>query len=293
MKYLPPPTIPFQGWHQMIGALWSFGLKNVDEANLHSRLEHAYGEMIRKREDSKPWLLRPSSNIDCTMKHWLILQGHRPDESDKTHMLPTFNVGHLLHAHAFAQIESVLPEGFIVEFEKKVDLWDLEWWPRDEAVARRYGSADMVIAWTDEEAALRYFEELPSQICLGDFKSAADHTHKQAAQGRPEAKADPFGNFSQLSVYQGALGLTGEAVLAFTNRNILSGKAPLASRPLSPQFLAAELDNVKERVTNPECVPEKLRRWGKSIAWYCNPEETWCALAAACSEFRHPESVDV
>lgn len=288
MNPLPRPEIPFTDWAQFLTACWTWGLRHVDEELLHKRLEHAYGEMTRKRDSEALDLLRPSKNLDCAMKTYLSLRNNEADAEDLTHMLQTFNVGHLLHAHAFAQVESALPPGFAVDCERRVDLVNIGWWPQDPQVARQSGSADMVLECLDDDAAAKYFgDNAVNDFCLIDFKSAADHTHKRHKQGGMEDKADPFGSFSQLAVYQGALGFEGDAVLAMINRNILSGVAPLAARLIGARFLAEELARVEKRVTDPQPIPEKLRVWGGQVGWYCqggkNP--AWCGRSVECSEF--------
>lgn len=297
-KKLPKPTVPYKNWGEFTKAVWNWGLMYGDRAILDRWVEHACGEMTKPRKDDGH-LLRPSSNLNCEMKVYLLRQGFKP-EKDNRFLMPTFHVGHLLHAHAFAQIESALPEGFLMSPEQQVDMTQLDWWPRDPEVAKQTGSADLLLTWEDDEAAQAYFgDDLPqNRTVIIDFKSTADHMHKQKfRKPRLDFAPDSLGYESQLAVYWAALGLEGPGYFAYLNRNILSGKAPPAMVEMSEKQLQDEVQRVKNRVTKPTPTPELLLTWEKQVSWVCgaygkDKADAVCDFCVPCSEY-WPESLDV
>lgn len=297
MNPLPVPEKPYASWAEFVRALWVWGLMHTDRAVLDRWLTHAVGEMTKPRDPMDGRLLRPSSGLNCSMKTALTLEGF-PAEAPRPELNPTFNVGHLLHAHAFAQVESALPEGFEMVAEKTVDLTTLDWWPKDPAVAKQTGSADLLLCAPDSVYLERYFVSEPEVPlwALVDFKTSADHNWKQARQVRClTEKPDTFGYFSQVAVYREALGMRDcETVIAYINRNILSLKAPVAARTIPSDFLDDEVDRVRERVTGgAQPSAELSEAWGSQVDWYCGRggKEGMCEHRAEC--LRRTESVDV
>lgn len=283
MNPLPVPDKPYESWADFTRALWIWGLMHTDRAVLDRWLTHAVGEMTKPRDPSDGRLLRPSSGLNCAMKTALTLEGFEP-EPMRPELNPTFNVGHLLHAHAFAQVESALPDGFAMTAEHPVDLATLDWWPKDPAIAKQTGSADLVLS-ASGRARLEYFVDGTPRQALIDFKTSADHNWKQARQVRClTAKPDTFGYFSQVAVYREALGMRDcETVIAYINRNILSLKAPVAARTIPAEFLDTEVDRVRERLGS-EGYAELHQAWGDQIDWYCGRggKEGMCEHRAEC-----------
>lgn len=296
---LPKPTRPYSGWGDFCSALWRWGLANIDEEVLDKWVHHAAGEMTKPRKDDGH-LLRPSSNLNCEMKLYLLRQGFKPEKKNDF-LKPTFNVGHLLHAHFFAQVESALPEGFLMKTEHLVDMSTLDWWPKDPAVAKQTGSADLLLSWEDDGVAADYFgDKVPyNRVCLVDVKSTADHMWRQKnKQPKLGFAPDSLGYESQLAVYYAALGLDGPAYFAYVNRNILSGKAPPAMVEMSENQLRDEIARIEKRVTDPQAVPEMLLTWEKQVSWVCgaygkDTADAMCDFCVPCSEFWPQEGLDV
>ena len=288
MNPLPPPQVPFSNWSQFVQVCWAWGRRYTDIGVLHKWLDHAHGEMTREYQASEH-LIRPSGNIDCAMKPYLIEQGFVPEGPSGSAQV-TFNVGHLLHAHAHAYIESAIPDGFWQSPEERVDLWDIPWWPQDEERARRYGTADLVIGCEDDEAAHSYFGgNLPAQFHLVDYKSSSGTGWRKHNTWFPNEDVDTFGSLSQLAVYREALGLVDDTTLALISRDGLSEQFHLAARPVAAAALDEEIARVKDRVTNPQAHPEKLEVWGKKAHACCGvgrAKQWWsCRFGMACQEF--------
>lgn len=296
---LPKPNTPYKSWGEFTKAVWYWGLHYMDPAILDRWLDHAHGEMTKPRKDDAH-LLRPSANLNCEMKLHLLKQGFKP-QSDKRNLGPTFNVGHLLHAHFFAQVESALPEGFLMSPEQLVNMAMIDWWPKDPAVAKQEGSADLLLTWGDDaqdEAHAYFGDRLPARTVLIDVKSTADHIWKQKyKQPLLGTSPDSFGYESQLAMYHTALGLEGSAYFAYVNRNILSGKNPPAMVEMSARQIAEELERVKRRVTESTPSPEMLLTWGRQVSWVCGAfgksmDDAMCDFCVPCSEF-WPVEIDV
>ena len=289
MSRLEMPDAPYPDWARFIKAVWMHGMsvKNMDATLAKAHVADAAEsivEVFTRRNEART--VRPSSFMACARQTYFSVTGEDSGEMPDN-IGSTFAVGHLLHEMSYAAVESVLPDGFSAECEKKVDLPD--WWPKDKAHFNQKGHVDLFITVTDQAAKAAYIGKDAPDKMLVDFKTMGGYTYKKHGKTVFGEDPDAFGYLAQLSVYADTLGvLDNGALLAGINRDSLT--KPLFPRFIDPKTLKDELARVKLAIEmaqeGSDPGEEFLIRHGSEAHFQCgrSGRPGYCPFKVVCKE---------
>ena len=288
MSRLPVPDKPYADWSRFLSAVWMHGMsvQNIDKDIVATRADLAnesIKEVFTRRNEAST--IRPSAFLACARQTYFSVQGEdsggMPD-----HIGSTFAVGHLLHELSYAAVLSAMPEGFLVEVEKHVNL--APWWPKDATKYNQAGHVDMLVTCTDPAVKAKY---IPRQVnvMLVDFKTMGSYTYRKHGKTVWGEDPDAFGYLAQIAVYTDALGVIDSgAIVAGINRDSLT--KPLLPRHISAEALKSELARVKLAIEMAEDGSdpgeEFLTRHGSDAYFQCGRggRPGYCAFRDICQE---------
>jgi hypothetical protein len=269
---LPKPTEPYADWSRFLKAVWLHGMhvansdpvligKHVDDAAISIK-----DSMLKRNEALR---VRPSAFLACARQTYYAASGLKGGDMPGN-IGTTFAVGHLLHELSYAAVKAAIPQGFVAETEKDVDM--PSWWPSDYDRFNQEGHVDMFIKLYDEDLASGYLPDDAPRSMLVDFKTMGGFSFKKHGKTIWGEDPDGFGYLAQLAVYADALGVldTG-AIIAGINRDSLT--QPLLPRFISPAALTAERDRVRIAVEmaleGADPGEEFLIRHDRDASFYC------------------------
>ena len=282
----------YNDWGALIAAAWHYGLNNMTSEVLEWAIEELSKDLRSSfLEPAHEPAVRPSGNINCAAKPWLITRGlAEPEELTGIKRL-LFATGHFHHNLLYAAMKVALPpEDFQIVPEEEIPL--PYWFHQDRAEYKKVGHIDLQFGAKCTNGD--WFEDHVPEFMLVDVKTKHSMGMGQL-KGAITASNDIYGNIDQLAVYNKVLAERGEkvngATLVYVNREVPSAYAK--TRAIDSRFVLQEdLDeafaNVTRRIDpDAEFDPELWLR--EDLKW--KPCEKYCDLSKACEAER--EKMDV